>query len=216
MTAVLNATNGLIRTALAFLAAVLLTFFAFWGMQKLINLGKGAPAKISDAQIGDFVRIKLPPPAKQENRTIERPPPLMQAPPKMQAPSVDQGGVPSGLASSAFDDGGFDFGGSLNLQAGIGQAGGGSSGLVLQTPINPTFPPAAARRGLEGYVKVKIFVNAQGSVDRVQVVQSQPQGIFDEAAVKAAKKAKFKPQMVNGKPVAAVAKRKIDFNLDRG
>lgn len=215
MTLTYNPLTTLLRYLLATIAAVVATFLIFFGMVKLIELNRSGPPASHGIDIGEFTKIKLPPPPPPRDESIQRPPPMMSAPPQISAPVAELGGgIPSGFAAS-FGDADFNLGNAFDVSKNIGKAGIGDSGLVLQTPLNPNYPSDASRRGVEGYVKLKIHVNEQGRVDRVEVVQGQPVGIFDQAAIDAAKNVRYKPKMVNGQPVASVDKRKLNFKLDR-
>lgn len=82
--------------------------------------------------------------------------------------------------------------------------------------VQPTYPRRAMEQGKEGYVIVELTVGADGSVpaDSVKVLEAEPKGLFDRAAIKAAQKFKYKPKVVNGigQPVTGVTYR-FSFNL---
>ena len=61
--------------------------------------------------------------------------------------------------------------------------------VLKQVP--PEYPRGAERRGIEGYVVVKYTVAGDGSVANPQVVEGQPAGVFDSAALKAVEKWKY-------------------------
>ena len=46
----------------------------------------------------------------------------------------------------------------------------------------PTYPVAAKAAGLEGWVRVRYAVGADGTVQGPQVVDASPEGVFDGAA----------------------------------
>ena len=52
---------------------------------------------------------------------------------------------------------------------------------------------------IEGYVKVAYDVSVDGSVTNVRVVESDPPGVFDEAAVAAVRTWRFHPAIDDGK-----------------
>ena len=55
----------------------------------------------------------------------------------------------------------------------------------------PEFPRAAERRGIEGFVVLEYTVLADGQVENPVVVEANPEGIFDSAAIKAVSKWKY-------------------------
>ena len=79
--------------------------------------------------------------------------------------------------------------------------------------IRPDYPKGARQRGEQGDVILEIRVNAEGTVDDVKVAVSSGFGELDEAAVKAARMAKFSPARSGHAPVASVARLKLSFKL---
>lgn len=65
----------------------------------------------------------------------------------------------------------------------------------------PSYPVEAARQGVSGGVVLVVTVGADGSVRDVQVEKSTPEGVFEAAAVEAARKWKFTPETRDGQPV---------------
>jgi protein TonB len=66
--------------------------------------------------------------------------------------------------------------------------------------VEPQYPPQAARKGLEGWVKVQFTISTAGSVRDAVVVESSD-SVFERAAINAVNKWKYQPQMKAGKPV---------------
>ena len=79
--------------------------------------------------------------------------------------------------------------------------------------IKPDYPKGARQRGEQGEVILEIRVNAAGNVDRVDIVSSCGFPELDEAAVRAARTARFTPAKSGGSPVASTARLKLDFKL---
>ena len=79
--------------------------------------------------------------------------------------------------------------------------------------IKPDYPKGARQRGEQGDVVVEIRVNAEGTVDAVKVAISSGFPELDEAAVRAAKAAKFSPARRGRDPVASTARLKLQFKL---
>ncbi len=68
--------------------------------------------------------------------------------------------------------------------------------------VTPEYPAKAQRRQLEGYVDLHFTVNATGEVIDATVVKAEPVDTFDDAAIRAVKKWKFKPLIIDGEPVS--------------
>ena len=61
----------------------------------------------------------------------------------------------------------------------------------IKNSTAPEFPRAAERRGIEGFVVLEYTVLADGKVENPVVVEANPAGIFDSAAIKAVSKWKY-------------------------
>ena len=79
--------------------------------------------------------------------------------------------------------------------------------------IKPDYPKGARQRGEQGDVVLEIRVNAEGTVDDVKVAASSGFAELDEAAIRAAKAAKFSPARSGHDPVASTARLKLQFKL---
>ena len=74
----------------------------------------------------------------------------------------------------------------------------------------PDYPPMAKQLKITGRVAVEMFVDLDGSVEKVDVVTGNP--VLASAATAAAKKWKFPPFEADGKPMKAVVRLYFDFN----
>lgn len=88
------------------------------------------------------------------------------------------------------------------------------SGVVPLLRVPPNYPPRASSRHIEGWVTVEFTINTDGSVDDAVVVGSDPEAIFDEAALIAIGKWKFKEKNVNGVAVTQRAVQRLQFKLE--
>ena len=68
--------------------------------------------------------------------------------------------------------------------------------------VAPTYPPRAAARGLEGYALVEFTVTPEGDVADPRIIESSDP-IFEPPTLDAVRKAKYKPRVVDGRPIAA-------------
>ena len=73
------------------------------------------------------------------------------------------------------------------------------------------YPAEAAKNGTKGYVVINILIAKDGSVEIAKVLESQPAGVFDTAALNAVRSWRFSPAMYKAKPVKMWAKQKIRF-----
>lgn len=89
------------------------------------------------------------------------------------------------------------------------------SELFALNIVQPNYPLSAAMREIEGYVIVEFSVRENGTVSNPIVVKSEPAVLFDEAALNAVSRFKFKPREIGGDLVRADnIQLKFSFNLD--
>ncbi|MFC7367657.1 energy transducer TonB [Vreelandella zhaodongensis] len=86
-----------------------------------------------------------------------------------------------------------------------------SVGQVAPTSrVNPSYPPRAQRRGMEGFVEVEFVIRRDGSVDNgtIRVTRAQPRRVFEDAAREAIARWQFEP----GQQLRRATQR-IEFQL---
>ena len=163
-------------------------------------------------RVVDFIRLKKDTSLKEKSRAIpdkpeppKKPPPPdlptpeLQAPP--QAPNLDIEFPDIAIPT--------DFKGAF-----LGpQNQGGNSQVIPLVRINPQYPRNELLAGVEGGVKVRFTVEPDGSVSSPKVVESKPPRVFDSSALRAIKKWKFKPKVVNGIAVSQDGTQIIEFKL---
>lgn len=90
-----------------------------------------------------------------------------------------------------------------------------SSDPVLLQQVNPRYPVSAMRASQEGWVELEFVVDAEGTVDDVKVLNSQPRHVFDRAAIDAVSRWRFQPGTLDGQPHATRLQRRIQFKLNQ-
>ena len=81
--------------------------------------------------------------------------------------------------------------------------------------VKPVRTPDAIRRGLEGEVRLKIRIGADGTVEGVRVVKSLDRGGLDVEAMKAARQWLFRPARgAGGEPVTVLADLILTFQRE--
>ena len=188
-------------------------FGLFVVMAKLIENSARPVDEIPDAPVIDIV-MQLP---EEDTQTRTRvpppPPPPPQQPPKME-PVEPEEAEPDADGFS-LDIPGVDTGGvGVNI-GGVGamQSDGDATPIVR---IDPKYPPQAARDGKEGWVKLQFTIMEDGSVDDIDVIDAEPKRIFDREARRALAKWKYKPKIVDGKPVKQPNMFvQLDFKLEQ-
>lgn len=57
--------------------------------------------------------------------------------------------------------------------------------------VEPIYPKQAATENIEGYVQLSFDIETDGSVSNLHVIKSEPESVFDKAALKAVKKWRY-------------------------
>jgi len=83
----------------------------------------------------------------------------------------------------------------------------------IRNPL-PVYPEAARLRGQQGSVGVRLRIDADGTVLRVEVIESSGFPLLDQAVVEALRRWRFAPAMQAGQPVAADFLHRTTFRLD--
>ncbi|HWA86476.1 MAG TPA: energy transducer TonB [Opitutus sp.] len=102
------------------------------------------------------------------------------------------------------------------LALGLGGASAAFAGREPPVPIRtvaPDYPQEMRSRGVSAIVMVKCAIDAQGNVDETIVSKSSNEN-FDNSALAAVKKWKFKPAREDGNPVAMTVTIPIKFVAD--
>lgn len=82
---------------------------------------------------------------------------------------------------------------------------------VQQGPL--VFPENAYVWKLAGTVRARVFINEQGAVDSVQIVEARPHsGIFEEAALEALRQVKYEAAKIGGLAVKSQKLVEVTFN----
>jgi TonB family protein len=73
--------------------------------------------------------------------------------------------------------------------------------LISKRYITPDYPEVALELRIEGLVVVSFTVTENGTVEDLQIEESEPPGVFDEVALRAASRLHFEPRIVFSAPV---------------
>lgn len=185
------------RLVIAILLAAFVTLALFFLMQSLIQSGGSALTDAPKGSVLDFVRVKKEETVQKKDRKPKKPPKPEQPPPDMAPPQMD---APSPESAVSGMDFGADVAAELSLDGGLALESGDGEFLPI-VRVAAVYPRRALQRGIEGYVDVEFTVSKFGSVTNPKVIQASPEGIFDQAALDATLKYKYKPRVVNGEPM---------------
>ena len=198
----------MMRLPIALLLGVVFTAGLFWSMWRLITQGGDYVQKIEATRI-EFTRMRRDTETttkRDEKVEREKPPPAPEIP-RMAAvsSSVDSNVM---MLNPNLDPRGAMQG--INIGA-----GGSDRDVIPLVRVNPDYPQRALRRNIEGWVVVQFTITPAGTVKDPKVVDADPKGLFEEAALKAIARWRYNPKVVEGQAVERVGVQTlIRFELE--
>ena len=182
------------RYASAVTTGILVTLALLFAMQGLINLQPGAE---SETTPGDFVEwVRLP----REAAPPPPPPPLFDKETLSKAPVPPIGKAPSGPGEGFYIP--VRPAGPPPIDTTLTGLRDPDSPLISIVRVQPTYPASQEARGVEGWVDVRFDVMTNGLVTNIVVTGSSHKA-FENAAIRAAQRFRFKAPVVNGVPQVA-------------
>jgi len=176
-----------------------------------LNRDNDQPLRLDFIQVDvdelENIKERKPPP---EPEPPEKPPPppklTVDSPdrPQQEMPDMEMPKISLAVAS----------GGGPYLGGWSAGDPGAEGDVIPIVRIEPQFPREALIEGISGYVLVEFTIEPDGTVSDPNVLESEPRRMFDRNAIRAIYKWKFKPRIVDGKPVARRATQRLDFNLN--
>jgi len=201
-----------LRLPIAVLLACVVTFGLFWAMQALIS----ASGELRDAKPPpniEFVRLKrdtAPETKKREPPKREKP---EQAPPPPEM-NLAENLNPDEAVGEIMPM--VDTGVELEKATSLG-AGGGDRDVVPLVRVDPQYPPKAKQRRIEGYVDIEFTIGPAGTVEDPKVIGANPPNLFETAALRAVRRWRYNPKVVDGVAVERHGVRvRIRFELGKG
>jgi protein TonB len=157
----------------------------------------------------------IPPPRKMKMTTLEKPkvaqiqPPLHPIRTAMNLSGDPYLGdfLPDRLATGV----GSENVGALAPEFGLGAI---ETDVIPTVKIPPRYPRRAVRSKIEGIVTVEFTITRDGSVINPAIVQAAPPFVFDQAALRAIRRWKFRPKFIEGRAVQRRAVQNIRFSLN--
>jgi protein TonB len=203
------------RYATAFIIALTVTILLLIGMPVLLRF-TSPPKKESTGEaikLLSAMRIKPPPPKKKEIRKKDKPPPKVHPKLKQIMPKLDDMSLLD--VPFQFDlglQGDQDMGLSLGVK--IWDEAQVDAKPVALFRVKPVYPQSAMSKNINGRVSIKLLVDRDGTVKTVEVLNAEPEGMFEDATLNAVSQWRFQPAKVQGNPVACWVKTSINYELE--
>jgi len=204
------------KLILAFLCSMLVTASIFAVMNGMVSSDGAQNNNQGEQTVIDFIRLKQDSESRIKERDKKEPPKPKKPP--MPPQQTAQQTTPMKQIAIRMPKISPDL--SLANKSLLGDAqigmGFGDGDVIPLVRMPAQYPNKAKRRNIEGFVKARLEVNAQGTVDAVEIIDAKPRGVFERSAIRALYKYKFKPQMINGKPQAQTVTQTLEYTLDKG
>jgi TonB family protein len=149
--------------------------------------------------------VKPPPPPIKKQRVQDSLRPVSQKFEAQQLSSQVYG--TSGLGGKGFSQG-DQISNSLTSAQEI------SVGPQPRSPIQIGYPDFAKQKALKGFVEIEAHIDISGRVEEIQIVRSEPQGVFDDYVKNEIRKTVFRPALDKGKVVAQKWVQKVRFEYE--
>jgi periplasmic protein TonB len=164
----------------------------------------------------EVARKTVKPPEPTEAKPVQHPKTVQSRPVKLPLhlpfeinPRLPGG--PSSLELPPLESAPMTAAGDL---AGVFSVGELDAPLTPLTCLSPLYPMRAKDRGIEGWVKVKFLVDADGRVGEVSILNAHPEGLFEKSVRRCIGGWRFKPGTVAGMAVKTWVETTIRFELE--
>jgi len=204
---------------ISILIAFVITSLLFIGIPLLTRLSV-APAKKDDGHHVLISQNKPPPPPEPEKEekieqkkkdVVKKTKKVKVNRPKLNVRLSNLGGNLSGTIEIGSLNAKFDVSDSLFVSA-------FNLNEVDQRPsilrrVQLRYPFDAKQKGINGKVMLRFVVDSTGNVHEPQVISAEPEGIFEESALEAIARFKFRPAKKGGEAVDCIVKQPLTYDV---
>ncbi|ELB2758786.1 energy transducer TonB [Vibrio alginolyticus] len=202
------------RLLLALPASLLISVSLFSFMAWMVDRGNQRAPEASEAVRFDMVMVENEADVQRRQRSVPEQPEPPQAPEPMDLSQADTQMEPmsqmtpvsalglntalEGIAISA-----------PNLKGTMGN----QQALPLYR-VDPRYPSKALKRRVEGYVIMRFTIDATGRPKDIEVIEAEPERMFEREAIRALKKWKYQPKVEDGVSIEQFGQTaKVEFKL---
>lgn len=191
-----------LRLPVSFMFALVFSSSLFWCLSLLVGVKLEIGERRTATKI-EFSRLRRDSDVKtilRQKPEPERPMQQVASAPKVAAPGTamapSAGPIAIGPGSGLTVDVKGILGGLMAVSA-----GGSDRAEMPLVRVEPEYPPRALSRGVEGWALIQFSVTAAGTTTDVKAIESQPPGVFDQAAIRAVGSWKYNPKVEGGTAV---------------
>src|SRR6185503_8242438 len=197
-----------LRIPLAVIIGGVFTTSMFWLLWSLVGnaFDVGGSAEATRIEFSRMRRDTEVATKRDEKVERERPPPTPETP-RM---AFSASGIDNNVATLSPV---VDARGAMSRMS---MTAGSDRDVIPLVRVPPDYPARAQSRGLEGWVQVRFTITPTGTVKDPTVVNAEPKGMFDDAALKAIARWRYNPRVEGGVAVERVGVETIiRFQLEK-
>ncbi|WP_213882554.1 energy transducer TonB [Vibrio crassostreae] len=183
--------------ALPLAGALGLALFSF--MAWMVDNGHQRSPDDSETLSFNMVMVEQEQEVQRRQRAVPEKPEMPEPPPEAQTsqsqaevtPLNSMSSLPSLDLNTSFD--------GLAINAPTFSDFGSNQQAMPLYRVEPRYPAKALKRGAEGFVTLSFTIDETGRPTDIQVTDANPRRMFEREAVRAMKKYKYQPKVVDGK-----------------
>ncbi|WP_299021996.1 energy transducer TonB [uncultured Photobacterium sp.] len=204
----------MLRLLIALPVALAMALGLFTFMAWMVDNGQQRAPSEKQFLAFDMVMVEQEQEVQRRQRTVPEKPDMPEPPPEA-VPASSQT-VNTAVAPSMP---------SLSLDTTI-------SGLAINAPqfsdfganqqamplyrVEPRYPARAKKQKVEGYVLLSFTIDKTGRPRDISVLEAKPRRLFNREAIRALRKWKYQPKVVDGKAIAQVGQTvRLEFKINQ-
>lgn len=199
--------GGRLKLPAIIVIALAVNVLMFTAIEYMVGMKRVRLTEASDLQVANFIRMAEQSQDVRSRRDAKAPQKPQQA---MQEDIVrlarSAGSLGNVRLSVQMPDVDIDMSGNIQI----------ARELQPLVRIPPEYPMSARVNKVEGFVELRFTVTESGTVEDPEVIRAFPEGAFERAALRAVRKWKYQPQMVEGRPRAVITYTRLRFELAEG
>ena len=198
--------------ALPIAGALGLALFSF--MAWMVDNGHQRAPENSESLTFNMVMMEQEQEVQRRQRAVPEQPEMPEPPPEAQTSQSQADVTPLNTMSSlpALDLNTSIDGLAINAPS-FSDFGSNQQAMPLYR-VEPRYPAKALKRGAEGFVVMSFTIDETGRPTDIQVTEAKPRRMFEREAMRALKKWKYQPKVIDGKAIAQVGQTvRLEFKL---
>ncbi|MCS0356513.1 energy transducer TonB [Vibrio diabolicus] len=202
------------RLLLALPASLLISVSLFSFMAWMVDKGNQRAPEASEAVRFDMVMVENEADVQRRQRSVPEQPEPPQAPEPMDLSQADTQMEPMSQMTPVSDLGLNTALEGIAISAPNLKGTMGNQQALPLYRVDPRYPSKALKRRVEGYVIMRFTIDATGRPKDIEVIEAEPQRMFEREAIRALKKWKYQPKVEDGVSIEQYGQTaKVEFKL---